>query len=379
MSARAAVDPRQSDLIDLSVRLVSPLIILWIRPFGVHASGFWPNLILALLVSFLAAGGLWFYAERRFMPFRGLMTSDPPARSGLILGGAAGLVTLFVLARVLSVPASGQRLQWDDSMLGMAIVLIASIYVAAGVAIWTGDRHPIAGAEETSPERPRSAALVDLIRRHADMEALAWLAQEPDESVLTIVNALSHSSDSDVRKWIVSNASGRLGDRVAPMLERVASTDERPDVADRALDRLVEVAPERGKAFWPAVRARLSSENQVDVELAAWKLLAMRDPLLGDELDAVLTVWPDTEYIHQSFLVLQWCLDGDKDEILARIRVQDLALLPWLIRAAFYLDDEQVWDAIAHVAEHGTDHRAKRYASRALRERYASALPDLGD
>jgi hypothetical protein len=377
MAGKAAIEPREADLIDLSVRLISPLIVLWIRPFGVLPSGFWPNLLVAVLVSFVAAGGLWFYAERRFTPFRGLTTSDPPARNGLLLGGAAGLVAMFVLTRVLSVPAAGQKLQWDDSMLGVAVVLLASIYVAAGIAIWTGGAH--ATAADTQPERPRAAALVDLIRRHADMESLAWLAQEPDESALNIVNALSHSTDPEVRKWIVSNASGRLGVQVAPMLERVASSDERPDVADRALDRLVEVAPERGKAFWPGVRARLQSQDRADVDLAAWKLLEMRDPLLAEEMDAVLTAWPDTEFIHQSFTVLRWCFDRDRDEILARIRVQDLALLPWLIRGAFYLDDEQVWDAIAHVAEKGTDHRAKRYCARALRERYSSALPDLGD
>jgi hypothetical protein len=218
---------------------------------------------------------------------------------------------------------------------------------------------------------------VDLIRRHADMDALAWLAQEPEDSALAVVNALSHSTDPEVRKWIASNASGRLGAQVADMLERLASTDPRPEVADRALDRLVEVAPERGQPFWPVVRARLHSSNQVDVELAGWKLLAMRDPILGDEIEAVLTAWPDTEYIHQSFAVLTWCLAGDRDEIVARIRVEDLALLPWLIRAAFHLDDEVIWDTIAQAAEHGTDHRAKRYFARALRERYASALPDL--
>lgn len=376
---KSGVDPRQSDLIDLSVRVATPLVILWIRPFGVMSAGFWPNLVVALAASFLAAGGLWFYVERRFDPFRGLMTSEPPAPRGLLLGAGAGVVALFVLSRLLSVPAAGQTLEWNDGMLGIAIVLLASIYLAAAVAIWTGDRAGLAVDPNATTARPRSAGLVDLVRRHADMEALAWLAEEPDDSGLTVVNALSHSTDPGVRKWIASNSSGRFGDRVADMLERLASSDPDPDVADRALDRLVEVAPERGEPFWPAIRLRLKAANQVDVELAAWKLLIMRDPLLREEIEAVLSDWPDTEYLQQSFQVLTWCLDRDSTEIMARIRAEDLARLPWLIRAAFYLDDERIWDAIAQAAEHGTDHRAKRYYARALRERYASALPDLSD
>ncbi len=140
MSKPASIDPRQTDLIDLSVRLISPLVILWIRPFGIMTPGFLPNLVVAVLVSFGAAGCLWFYVERRFDPFRGLMTSNPPAPKGLLLGAGAGIAVLFVLSRILGVPASGQRFQWDDSMLGVAIVLLASVYVAAAVAIWTGDR-----------------------------------------------------------------------------------------------------------------------------------------------------------------------------------------------------------------------------------------------
>jgi hypothetical protein len=349
------VDPRQSDLIDLSVRLISPMVVLWIRPFGAAAAGFWPTLIVAVLVSFLAAGALWFVAEHHFAPFRGVMMAEPPGRLGLLLGGVAGFATLFIVARVLSVPAPGQKFQWDDGMFRVAVAFVCALYVAGGLAIWTGTR--LGTAVPPAADRPHWAELVDLIRRHADMDALAWFSREPDDSAFAIANSLSHSSDPDVRKWIVSNASIRLGGRVADMLQRVASTDLSEDVADRAVDRLVEVAPERCHAFWPTFRDRLRSRDEVDV----------------------LASWPKSEYIQQSFQVVGWCLARDRDEIVARVKMQDLALLPWLVKAAFFLDDEDVWEAIAQAAEKGSDHRVKRHYARALRERYSSLLPDLGD
>jgi hypothetical protein len=368
------IDQRQSDFIDLSVRLISPLVILWVRPFGSLESGFWPNLIVAVLVSFLAAGALWLYAERRFDPLRGLMTSEPPGRRiGLAAGALAGVATLFVATKALSLPVANQKLRWDDGMLGLAIVLLIAIYVALAVAIW------LSGNPAPRPDRPRAADLADLIRRHAALEAIAWLAEEPDDSAIAVVNQLSHSSDPDVRKWIVTNASARLGPSIADLLERVALGDEREDVADAAIDRLVEVAPERAQAFWPSLRARLRSDDQMDVEVAAWKLLAARDPLLSSEIAEVTSTWQTSEYIMDSFRVLNWCLERDRDEIAALIRAQDVTLLPWLIKAAFYLDDGEVWDAIAYTADRGTDHRAKRQYARALRFRYARAVPDLGD
>jgi hypothetical protein len=371
------VDPRQSDLIDLTVRLVSPVVVLWIRPFGALPDGFWPTLLTAIFVSFVAAGALWLVVEHHFAPFRGVLMAEPPGRLGLFLGAIAGFATLFVVARVLSVPGPGQKLQWDDGMFRVAVAFVCALYVAGGLAIWTGTR--LGPVKRPAAERPHWAELVDLIRRHADMDALAWLAREPDDSALAIANSLSHSSDPDVRKWIASNASIRLGPRVADMLERMASTDASEDVADRAVDRLVEVAPERCQAFWSTFRTRLRSRDEVDVELAAWKLLAMRDPQLGEELAEVLATWPESEYIRQSFQVVEWCLAGDREEIVKRVRMQDLALLPWLVKAAFFLDDEDIWEAIAQAAERGSDHRVQRHYARALRERYSSLLPDLGD
>lgn len=366
-------DPRAPDLIDLTVRLVSPLVVLWIRPFGNLGAGFWPNLVLAVVFSFAAGGALWYLTERRFAPFRGLVMVEPAGRLGVLLGGLCGLLTLLATARILAVPAASQRLEWDDGMFRVAVVLVCAVYVAGGVAIWTGT-NLIPRARPA--ERPRWAELVDLIRRHNDTEALDWLGRESDESALAIANSLSHSTDPEVRKWIASNASLRLGDRVVEMLERLASTDDSPEVADRAVDRLVEVAPERCAAFWPKFRDRLRSRDEVDVEAAAWKLLTMRDPQLGDDLAEVLPSWPDSEYIHQSFNVVGWCLAGDREEIVARIELQDLALLPWLVKAAFYFDDEAVWQAIAQASDRATDHRVKRHYARALRERFAGVVPD---
>ena len=367
------MDPRQPDFVDLSVRLISPLVILWVRPFGSLEAGFWPNLIVAVLGSFLAAGALWLFAEHRFDPLRGLTTTEPPSRLGLAVGAAVGVATLFVAARLLSLPAANQKLRWDDGLLGMAIVLLISMYAAGGVAIW------LSGRPAPRSERPRAADLADLVRRHAPLEAVAWLAKEPDESAAVVVNQLSRSSDPDVRKWIVTNASANLGPSIAAMLERVASSDEREDVAEAAIDRLVEIAPERAQAFWPSLRTRLRSTDQMDVEVAAWKLLAARDPLLPGEIAEVTPVWKDNAYVMDSFRVLGWCLDRDCGQIATRIKSQDLTLLPWLIKAAFYLDDGDVWDAIAYTADRGTNVRAQRQYARALRFRYARAVPDLGD
>jgi hypothetical protein len=370
------VDPRRSYLIDLTVRIVAPLAVVWIRPFGAAGSGFWPTFLVAIVVSFVAAGILWLVAERQFEPFRGLAMPDAPGRSGLLLGGVAGAATLLVVARILAVPEAGQPIAWDDGMRKLALAVAAAVYVAGAVGIWTGTR---VGTRKVVARRPNWAQLVDLIRRHADMDALTWLAGESDESALAISNSLSHSTDPELRKWIVSNASLRLGARVADMLERVASTDEREEIADRAVDRLVEVAPERCRAFWPVFRKRLRSRNEVDVELAAWKLLAMGDPQLGDEMAEVLATWPDSEYIQQSFEVLGWCLAKDRHEIVERIKEQDLTLLPWLIKAAFYLDDEGVWSVIATAADKASDHRVKRHYARALRERYSTSIPIPGE
>ncbi len=373
-AAGSGIDPRQSDLIDLSVRLVSPLVVLWIRPFGSTEGGFWPSLVVAVAVSFLAAGVLWMFVDRHFEPLRGLMMSEPPSRFGVAIGAVAGLITMFLVASVLSLPAAHQKLRWDDGMLGLAIALLAAIYVAAGLAIWMSGRT-IARPRE----RPRAADLADLIRRHADLEAIAWLAEEPEESARPVVLQLSHSSDPEVRKWVVTNATARLGPPIVEMLVRVASSDDREDVVDAAIDRLVEIAPDRAEAFWPSLRARLHSDDQMDVEVAAWKLLAAHDPDLRQELAAVAPRWADSPYMLDSFRVLAWCILRDRDEIAALIKSQDLNLLPWLVKAAFYLDDEEVWDAIAFAAERGTDHRAKRQYARALRYRYSSALPDVED
>ena len=199
------------------------------------------------------------------------------------------------------------------------------------------------------------------------------------ESPRAVVLQLSHSSDPDVRKWIVTNASPRLGQPIVDMLVRVATLDEREDIADAAIDRVVDLAPVAAAAFWPSLRSRLGSEDQMDVEVAAWKLLTARDPELPQEIEAVATRWQDSDYIADSFRVLRWCLARDRDAIAAHVKAQDLTLLPWLVKAAFYLDDGEVWDAIAFAAERGSDHRAKRQYARALRFRYSNALPDVED
>lgn len=362
-------DRRVECLIDLTVRIASGFAILAIRPLGSSDIGFWPTLVIGLVVSTMAAGAVWYFSKGRFEPIRGLLEIAPIERTHLLGGVAAGMVTMYVLVRMLAVPVYGQRLVWDDGMVAVALVVCLSVYVGLVTAVAT--RRPQALPETPmggDVQRPFWAQLVDLVRARREDDARAWLAGESDGSALTILTALSHSSDPDIRAWTVHVARDRLGSAAGPVLEGPARADTRIDIQDEAVDQLLILAPDRAPEFWPAVRQRLKSDSQWDVERAGWRLLHLRDPKLGELIGEVLRRWPDTDYVQKSFHVLRWCVEKGHGRIVSAIDDHDHVLMPWLIRAAFSLEDPAVWAAIARAADTATDHRVRRYCLKAIRD-----------
>jgi hypothetical protein len=365
----APLDSREADLLDLSIRTFSLLAVVAIHPFGSGEGGFWPNLVLGVLVSLVAGEAVWIAAPR-YMP-RSSIADETFDRRALAVGGAVGLVVLIAASRILSVPVPGQRVQWDGGMVRAALALSATVYSAGVVAIVV--RGPLSkrSSRPGPDERPTWADLVDLLRGGRDAEGRVWLADQPDDAALTIAGALSRSSDVGVRLWIAASAGPRLGQASMPILERMAGVDSDERVRDVALDHLVDLAPEKASQFMPTIRRRLLSASDAEVEAAMWRLFDLRDPLLRDEMAAALEAHPG-EDMRRSFEVLHWCVDGDRREIAARIDSQDRLRLPWLIKAAIRLDDDDIWNAVGRVASSGTDYRAKRHCSLALRQRYHS-------
>jgi hypothetical protein len=77
--------------------------------------------------------------------------------------------------------------------------------------------------------------------------------------------------------------------------------------------------------------------------------------MLKDELQQALSNWPARYYIHKSFRVLGWCIDGRTDTIVTHIRGHDHELMKWLSRAAIYVESSDLWAALEWAAENAPD------------------------
>lgn len=207
-----------------------------------------------------------------------------------------------------------------------------------------------------------------LLLDNRDHEALQILQAMPDAVALEVMESL-RAKDVEVRLSLPPLARARLGVGAATFLEAMALRDRHIDVRDAALDLLIEIAPDRAPRFWSSLRRRLQKGELDDADLAGWRLFELNDPLLGQELTEALQRWPDWYYIHKSFRVLSWCIEGATAEIEAHIREHDHDLMSWLVRAAWRMDRDDLWNAVAWVAVEAPDPQCRRYCVSALSKR----------
>jgi hypothetical protein len=211
--------------------------------------------------------------------------------------------------------------------------------------------------------------LVGLILDGNYEESMRLLRAETDQAALKLIEGVRKVRDPEVRLWICWAAPTRLGTAAAPLLRDMALHDRHSDVSDEARHALMEIEPESAAQFWPRLRRRLGSSSLWDAEHAGWQLFKLGDPLLKEEIAKVLPHWPPTDYIHKSFQVLDWCIDGRVDQIEAHIRNHDHELMRWLSRSAVYLASGELWSAVEWAAESAPDERCRRDCAKALEHR----------
>lgn len=211
--------------------------------------------------------------------------------------------------------------------------------------------------------------LVSLIRDANYKETMRLLRAEPDEVALKLIEGVRKVRDPEVRLWICWAAPTRLGVAAAELLRDMALHDRHPDVSDEARHALLDIEPQRVAEFWPRLRRTLKSDSLSDAEMAGWQLFKLGDPLLKEEIAQALPHWPSTDYIHKSFKVLLWCIDGQVDELKSRIRGHDHELMMWVARSAIYLTSHKLWSAVEWAAKNAPDERCRGDCSKVLRHR----------
>jgi hypothetical protein len=208
-----------------------------------------------------------------------------------------------------------------------------------------------------------------LLEDGRDGDALRLLEGEPDKAALELLQSIREVKDPELRFFVAWAARSRFGPASADLLADIAKHDPHPDVRSEAMNALLEMSPERASEFWPRLRRQLRSKDEWDAELAGWKLLRLRDPLLSQEIAEILPRWPAKDYIHKSFRVLEWCIDGRVDEIVAHIRGHDHDHMMWLTSTGFYLDCDDIWSAVAWAAENAPDEQCRDDCAHALKLR----------
>jgi hypothetical protein len=192
---------------------------------------------------------------------------------------------------------------------------------------------------------------------------------EPDEEARESLELMSRMPKPEIRLWVCWAGPQRFGPAIAPLLREMALHDQHVDVRAEALATYLELEPSGGAQFWTRVRRDLRSDQLSTAEAAAWQLLKLRDPLLKEEMTQAVKRWPPTDYIHKSFDVLALCFDRDVARIIGRIRSHDHDHMKWLNRAAIYLNEPDLWEAVEEGSRKLPDERCRRDCEVVLRYR----------
>ena len=197
----------------------------------------------------------------------------------------------------------------------------------------------------------------------ADMERIrAALLGNPETR--RVLDALSRSSDLDVRSWVPDAARVLLGRDAVPLLLQM-SRDSDADVRSLAIDALEALDPAEVCALQSQLLTVVRRGDDSEALSAAWRLAALRTEGTISALEDRRDVYPPSSWQHKSAEVVL-LLVTDPGAIAGRIQAHDHEHMVWLAYAAAQLRTEAAIAALQEASVTAPDALCREVCSRGL-------------